>query len=65
MARARQQELPIVKFVQIISVTYTYKDGEGEGSSVVALGDDGRVYQYRRGEINAWVPYNHEIFRRV
>lgn len=53
-----------VKFVQIIAVTYTYSDGTGEGSSVVALGDDGRVYQYRRGEINAWVPFSSEILRR-
>lgn len=52
---------PKVRFVQIISVSYTYKDGEGEGSSVVALGDDGVVYQYRRGEINAWVPFNTDI----
>jgi hypothetical protein len=61
----RQQRLSTVKFVQIISVTYTYSDGTGEGSSVVALGDDGRVYQYRRGEINAWVPFNMDILERV
>jgi hypothetical protein len=52
---------PAVRFIQIISVSYTYKDGEGEGSSVVALGDDGIVYQYRRGDIQAWVPFNTDI----
>ena len=56
---------PSVRFIQIISVTYTYSDGQGEGSSVVALGDDGCVYQYRRGDINAWVPFNTDIVRRV
>lgn len=54
-----------VKFIQIISVTYTHSDGEGQGSSVIALGDDGNVYQYRRGDINAWVPFNSTIFRKA
>lgn len=71
MAPKRQQRLfgtegePAVRFVQIISVSYTYDNGEGQGSSVVALGNDGVVYQYRRGDINAWVPFNSDIIRRV
>jgi hypothetical protein len=71
MATKRQQKLfgedgaPKIKFIQIISVSYTYgDDSDKQGSSVVALGDDGIVYQYRRGDTNAWVPFSSDILRR-
>lgn len=71
MATKRQQRLfgdegkPQVRFIQIISVSYTYgDDGEKQSSSIVALGEDGVVYQYHRGQVNAWVPFNSDILRR-
>lgn len=52
-----------IKFTQITVRTWTLDTGEAS-SSVVALGDDGNVYQYYHSE-KAWVPYSTDILRRV
>lgn len=52
-----------VKFIQIATKVWTKDTGETE-SSVIALGDDGNVYQYYHTE-KAWVPFSTDILRRV
>lgn len=64
--KTAQGNLPLLRIVQIMPVTYTFGDDhDKQGTSVVGLGDDGCVYQYHRGDINAWVPFNMDVFRRV
>jgi hypothetical protein len=36
-----------------------------DGFSVIGLGDDGVVYQYKKGSIQAWVPFNHRFLTEV
>lgn len=36
-------------------------DKGGSGFCVVGLGDDGVVYQYRKGDLNAWVPFSQDV----
>jgi hypothetical protein len=52
-----------VKFTQLAVRPWTGDSGDQQ-SSIIALGDDGNVYQYYHSE-KAWVPYSTDILRRV
>jgi hypothetical protein len=54
-----------IKIVQIQVGQWNLSDEDGlgghSGFSVIGLGDDGVVYQYKKSGINAWVPFNHRF----
>lgn len=58
-----------IKIMQIQVGQWTMSDedgvGEHQGFSVIGLGDDGVVYQYKKSGINAWVPFNHRFLTDV
>lgn len=64
MPRTKMVEVVIApRFIQLAVRPWSTDDGK-ESSSVVALGDDGIVYQYYHSE-KAWIPYSSDILRRV
>jgi hypothetical protein len=55
--------MPQIKFTQLVVRTYDDEGGRRQ-SSIVALGSDGKVYQYYHRE-GAWVPLSSDILRRA
>jgi len=58
-----------IRIVQIQVGQWTMSDDDGlsahTGFSVIGLGDDGCVYQYKKSGVNAWVPFNHRFLTEV
>lgn len=58
-----------IKITQIQVGQWTMEDDISgvarDGFSVIGLGDDGVVYQYKKGSIQAWVPFNHRFLTEV
>jgi hypothetical protein len=53
-----------LRFVQIDVGQWTTDDSRSS-FCIIALGNDGVVYQYRKGDIDAWVPFNMTVYRLV
>jgi hypothetical protein len=62
MTTSRNKESSRVKFTQLVVKQWDGDDGKRQGS-IVALGDDGCVYQYYHSE-KAWIALSDVILRR-